>query len=360
MTSFRITPSTQPQSAEQRAAILADPGFGQHFSDHMAVIDWNINDGWHDPRIEAFAPLRLSPAASVFHYGQEIFEGLKAFRHVDGSIWSFRPEANAERMQRSAQRMALPELASDMFLESIRQLINIDANWVPTGGESALYLRPFTIATEAFLGVRAARKASYYLIASPSGSYFKDGIKPVSIWLSREYTRAARGGTGAAKCGGNYAASLLPQQQAQQNGCAQVLFLDAQYGRYIEELGGMNVFLVYRDGSVATPALTGSILEGVTRASVIALLHECGHEVNERQIELDEWLNGVRSGEITEVFACGTAASISPIGVLKSDSFSVGNLDATPGKVTLAVRTALTNIQYGRAEDAHGWMERLL
>jgi len=360
MTRFRITPSAQPLSADRRAAILADPGFGQYFSDHMAAIDWSLNEGWHDARIEPFAPLSLSPAAAVFHYGQEIFEGLKAFRRADGSIWSFRPEANAERMQRSARRLALPELPVEAFVESIRQLVAIDAHWVPSGGESSLYLRPFMIATEAFLGVRAAQRAGYYVIASPVGAYFKSGIKPVAIWLSRDYTRAGRGGTGAAKCGGNYAASLLPQQQAQQHGCGQVLFLDAERGRYVEELGGMNVFLVWRDGRIATPALSGTILEGVTRASVIALLQERGHAVDERPIAIDEWIDGVRSGEISEAFACGTAASISPIGVLKSEGFSVGNPDAEPGEVTLSIRTALTDIQYGRAADLHGWMLRLV
>jgi len=360
MTTFHITPSPQPLPAEQRAAILADPGFGQYFSDHMAAIDWSIAGGWHDARIAPFAPLSLSPAAAVFHYGQEIFEGLKAFRRADGSIWSFRPEANAERMQRSARRLALPELPTDMFVESIRQLVQIDADWVPAGDESSLYLRPFMIATEAFLGVRAAQRAGYYVIASPVGAYFKAGVKPVSIWLSRDYTRAGRGGTGAAKCGGNYAASLLPQQQAQRSGCSQVLFLDAAHGQYVEELGGMNVFLVWRDGRIATPALSGTILEGVTRASVIALLQERGYTVEERPIAIDEWIEGVRSGAISEAFACGTAASISPIGVLKGEGFSVGDPAAEPGDVTLSIRTALTDIQYGRTADHHGWMQRLL
>jgi len=356
---FRIIPSAQPLSAEQRALILADPGFGQHFSDHMASVEWTPESGWHDPQVRAFAPLRLSPAAAVFHYAQEIFEGLKAFRHADGSIWSFRPEANAARFQRSARRLALPELPVDLFVESLRQLVRVDADWVPAGGESSLYLRPFMIATEAFLGVRAAQRVAYHVIASPVGSYFKGGVKPVSIWLSREWTRAGRGGTGTAKCGGNYAASLLPQQQAQENGCAQVLFLDAEHGRYVEELGGMNVFLVHRDGRVDTPAL-GSILEGITRASVIELLRERGHTVNERPIDIDEWVEGVRSGEISEAFACGTGASISPIGVLKGHDFSVGDPAGAPGEVTMAVRRQLTDVQYGRAPDSHGWMTRLV
>jgi len=358
MIDFRITPSPTPLPAEKRAAILANPGFGVNFSDHMASIEWTLEAGWHNAQVRAFAPLSLSPAAAVLHYAQEIFEGLKAFRRSDGSVWSFRPEANAARMNRSAQRLAMPELPQELFLESLRQLVKLDADWVPDSGESSLYLRPFMIATEPFLGVRAAHSFSYCLIASPVGSYFKGGVKPVKIWLSRDYSRAGRGGTGAAKCGGNYAASLLPQQQAQDNGCDQVLFLDGEHGRYVEELGGMNVFLVRRDGRVETPAL-GSILEGITRASVIALLQERGHEVIERQIDIQEWIDGVRAGEITEAFACGTAASIAPIALLKGSDFSVGDADAAPGAVAMGIRKALTDIQYGRAEDTHGWMLQL-
>jgi len=359
-TEFSIFPSDHPLPAQEREAILANPGFGQYFTDHMVAIDWTEDAGWHNAQLRAYGPLSLSPASAVLHYGQEIFEGLKAFRHGDGSIWTFRAEANGERLQHSARRLALPELPVDLFMDSIRQLVRADAAWVPAGGESSLYLRPFMIANEDFLGVRAAKRVAYYVIASPAGAYFKGGIKPVSIWLSRDYSRAGRGGTGSAKCGGNYAASLLPQQQAYANGCAQVLFLDAETGRYIEELGGMNVFLVKRDGSVLTPELTGTILEGVTRRSVIQLLRDRGHEVNERRIEVAEWIEGVRSGEIVEVFACGTAASISPIGVLKGSDFSVGNAEGEPGEVTMAIRKALTDVQYGRAEDRHGWMTRLV
>ncbi len=356
---FRLFPSDHPVPDDARDAILASPGFGQHFSDHMAAIDWTVDAGWHDARVQAYGPLVLSPASAVLHYGQEIFEGLKAFRHADGSVWSFRPEANGARLQRSARRLALPELPVDLFVESIRQLVRADAAWVPSGGESSLYIRPFMIANEDFLGVRPAQRVAYYVIASPAGAYFKGGIKPVSIWLSRDYARAGRGGTGAAKCGGNYAASLLPQKQAYDNGCAQVLFLDAESGRHVEELGAMNLFLVGRDGRVATPELSGSILEGITRASVIQLLRDRGHEVVERRIDIAEWIDGVRSGEIAEVFACGTAASISPIGVLKGHDFSVGSADAEAGEVTMAIRRDLTDIQYGRAPDRHGWLTRL-
>lgn len=356
---FRIVPSDHPLAAEERAAQCANPGFGQYFTDHMAAIDWTAEAGWHDAQIRAFGPLTLSPASSVLHYAQEIFEGLKAFRHADGSVWTFRIEANAERFQRSAQRLALPELPTELFIESIRHLVRADADWVPSGGESSLYIRPFMIANEAFLGVRSARRVAYYVIASPAGAYFPQGVKPVTIWLSDEYARAGRGGTGAAKCGGNYAASLLPQQEAYQNGCAQVLFLDAESRKHIEELGGMNVFLVRKDGSVLTPELSGSILEGITRLSVIQLLRDRGHEVVERKVAVEEWIDGVNSGEIAEVFACGTAASISPIGMLKGRGFSAGDADKPAGEVTMALRKELTDIQYGRAPDRHGWLTRL-
>ncbi|MFT4196533.1 MAG: branched-chain amino acid aminotransferase [Pseudoxanthomonas sp.] len=356
---FQLQPSAQARTPEQRAQILANPGFGQYFTDHMAVVRWDADNGWHDAVVQAYGPIALDPAASVLHYAQEIFEGLKAFRHADGSVWSFRPQANAARLQRSARRLALPELPAETFVESLRALLKLDAAWVPEGGESSLYFRPFMIADEAFLGVRAARKASYYVIASPAGSYFKGGIKPLTIWVSQDYTRAGRGGTGAAKCGGNYAASLLPQQQAYANGCEQVLFLDGEHMRYVEELGGMNVFLVRRDGTLVTPELTGTILEGVTRLSILQLARDMGHQVEERRIPVQEWIDGLNSGEIVESFACGTAASVSPIGALKGEGFAAGDAAKPPGEVTMALRKALTDIQYGRAPDTHGWMTRL-
>ncbi|MCL6619204.1 MAG: branched-chain amino acid aminotransferase [Thermomonas hydrothermalis] len=357
---FRVIPSDHARSEAERDRILAgELGFGRYFTDHMVAIQWDAERGWHDAQVRAYGPLALDPAAAVLHYGQEIFEGIKAYRHADGSIWTFRPEANARRLQRSAARLAMPQLPEALFLESLRQLIAIDHGWVPSAPESSLYLRPFMIATEAFLGVRPARAAGYYVIASPAGAYFAKGLAPVSIWLSREYARAAKGGTGAAKCGGNYAASLLPQQEAYANGCSQVLFLDPVEGRYLEELGGMNVFLVYRDGRLVTPALSGSILEGVTRDSILQLARERGMPVEERRVAIDEWIEGVSSGAISEVFACGTAAVVTPIGQLKGKDLAVGDPEAPIGPVTLAIRQALTDIQYGRVADTHGWMVRL-
>jgi len=356
---FELTPSATARSLAERETILADPGFGKHFTDHMVVIDWTVEQGWHDARVIPYGPLMLDPASSVLHYGQEIFEGMKAYRHADGSIWTFRPEKNAERLQSSARRLALPELPVADFIESVKQMIAVDGAWVPDAPETSLYLRPFMIANESFLGVRAAHKVGYYVIASPAGAYFTDGVAPVSIWLSTEYSRAGRGGTGAAKCGGNYAASLLPQRQAYENGCAQVLFLDGETGTHIDELGGMNVFFVHGTDTLVTPRLTGTILEGVTRDSILQLARDRGMRVVERDVTVDEWRDGVASGEITEVFACGTAAVVTPIAQLKGEGFTIGDADAPAGEITMSLRQELTDIQYGRLPDRHGWLLRL-
>jgi branched-chain amino acid aminotransferase len=356
---YRVNRSDKARTTAERDAILASPGFGLHFTDHMVAITWDKAQGWHDAEVRAYGPLSLDPAASVLHYGQEIFEGIKAYRHADGSIWTFRPDANGKRLQRSAARLALPQLPVNEFVESLRQLVAIDGDWVPSAPETSLYFRPFMIATEAFLGVRAAQQAGYYVIASPAGAYFAKGVAPVSIWLSEDYARAGKGGTGAAKCGGNYAASLLPQQEAQAQGCSQVLFLDPVEGKYLEELGGMNVFLVYKDGRIVTPELSGSILEGITRESIIQIARDRGHTVEERKISIDEWKQGVASGDIVEVFACGTAAVITPIGQLKGKGFEVGDISAPAGEVTMGIRKELTDIQYGRLPDRHGWLVKL-
>jgi branched-chain amino acid aminotransferase len=358
-TSFRITPSSAPRSTAERDAILADPGFGKYFSDHMVSIDWTAEKGWFDAQVRPYGPLTLDPASSVLHYGQEIFEGLKAYRHADGSVWTFRPEQNAQRMQRSAHRLALPELPTDLFVESLKQLVTIDKAWVPATPDASMYIRPFMIANESFLGVRAAQRAAYYVIAGPAGPYFAKGVAPVSIWLSTDFARAAKGGTGAAKCGGNYAASLLPQKEAYENNCSQVLFLDPVHAKYLEELGGMNVFLVMKDGTLVTPELTGSILEGVTRESVIQLAKDRGHQVEERKISFDELREGIPSGRVAEVFACGTAAVMTPIAALKGRDFVIGDENAPAGKLTMSLRQELTDIQYGRLPDRHGWLTRL-
>ncbi len=356
---FSFTPNASPVSEQRRAEILAAPGFGKFFSDHMASITWSADQGWHDAGVIPYGPLLLDPASAVLHYAQEIFEGLKAYRHADGSVWAFRPEANGERLQRSARRLALPELPLADFLTSIEQLVRTDQAWIPSGEETSLYLRPFMYASEAFLGVRPSAEVRYLVIASPAGAYFAGGAKPVSIWLSTQYNRAAPGGTGAAKCGGNYAASLAPMLEAADHGCQQVCFLDAVEQKWVEELGGMNVYFVHRDGRLITPELSGSILEGVTRSSILQLGKELGLDVEERKIDIDEWRDGVASGEITEVFACGTAAVITPIRRLVWDGGSVGDAEAPAGAVTTRMRQALVDIQYGRTPDTHGWMRRL-
>ena len=356
--------STNRKSEQERAEILANPGFGDFFTDHTAVIDWSAdasgrNGEWHDARIEPYGPIAMDPAASVLHYGQEIFEGLKAYRHADGSVWTFRPHANAARLNKSAQRLALPQLDEEVFVDSLRKVVATDIEWVPSGDGEALYLRPFMIATEAFLGVRAAREVSFRVIASPAGNYFGGELKPVAIWVSQNYARAGRGGTGSAKCGGNYAASLVAQLEAEENGCKQVLFLDSFNDNAVEELGGMNVFFVTKDNKLITPALTGTILEGVTRSSVIQLAKDRGMVVEERKITLDEWREGIASGEIAEVFACGTAAVITPIGLLKNGDELIGDENDAAGEVTMSIREELLGIQLGTVEDRHGWLERL-
>lgn len=354
-----IEPTASPVAADRRTEIFASPGFGQFFTDHMFLAEWTPEAQWHNATVRAYGPLSLDPATSVLHYAQEIFEGMKAYRHADGSIWSFRPEANAARFQRSANRLALPEVPLDLFIDAVKALVTMDADWVPSGGEASLYVRPFMFASEVFLGVRAAKHVTFCVIASPAGAYFKGGVKPVTIWLSEEFSRAAPGGTGAAKCGGNYAAGLLAQSEAAANGCDQVVFLDAVEKAWVEELGGMNIFFVYSDGSIATPELTDSILEGVTRSSIIELAEGLGHKVDERKVGIDEWREGVASGDIAEVFACGTAAVVTPVGTLKWRGGEVSSSNDA-GPVTLQVRESLLDTQYGRIEDTHGWMYRLV
>ncbi|WP_372727992.1 branched-chain amino acid aminotransferase [Nocardioides sp.] len=353
------THAPQPVDDARLAEILASPGFGLHFTDHMFTVEWTPEDGWHGARITPYGPLTLDPATAVLHYAQETFEGMKAYRHADGSIWNFRPEENAARMVRSSQRLALPELPVEDFIEAVDALVRVDQRWVPDAeGEKSLYIRPFMIATEKFLGVRPARHVTFMVIASPAGAYFARGIKPITLWLTEEYTRAGRGGMGAAKTGGNYASSLVAQQEATDHGCDQVVFLDAQESTYVEELGGMNLYFVHDDGRIVTPE-TGTILEGITRSSILELAGKLGHTIEERKFSIDEWREGVSSGRITEVFACGTAAVVTPVGTLKwKDGEVAGSTE--PGPVTLQVRQALVDIQYGRAEDSFGWMHRIV
>jgi branched-chain amino acid aminotransferase len=359
---FEVQRNPSARTAEERAAILGAPGFGKYFTDHMVRIDYK-DGAWGEGRVVPYGPLELDPANMALHYGQTIFEGLKAYRQPDGSISTFRPDANAARFQRSARRLAMAELPQELFIESVRALVEADQDWVPIDPAESLYLRPFMIASEVGLGVRPSNSYTYLLIASPAGAYFQGGVKPVSVWLSTEYTRAAPGGTGEAKCGGNYAASLIAQAYAADQGCDQVVWLDALEHRWVEEMGGMNLYFVYGSGAsarVLTPALTGTLLPGVTRDSLLRVAGDLGYGTEEGKISTDDWHRGNVSGELTEVFACGTAAVITPVGFVKSshESWTVG--DGQPGPVTMQLREALLGLQTGRAADPHGWMHRLV
>ncbi|MBF0696811.1 branched-chain amino acid aminotransferase [Actinomyces bowdenii] len=353
---FPLTRNERAASTSLRAQALEDLQFGTTFTDHMAHARWTQDEGWGQRGIIAYQDLTLSPAAAVLHYGQEIFEGIKAYRHQDGSVWTFRPRYNAARLNASARRMALPEMEEEDIIASLVDLLRADHEWVPGGAGESLYLRPFAFASEPFLGVRPARQVDYYVIASPAGNYFPHGLEPLSIWVSREYHRAGPGGTGAAKTGGNYASSLLPQQEAYEAGCDQVCFLDAATEQNLEELGGMNIMVVDADGSVRTPRLTGSILEGSTRASIITLLRDEGRRVTEETISLQGLLEDIGSGRVSEVFACGTAAVVVPIGRLAGHGMEA---EIAGTEVTRRIHDLLTGIQYGRRADPHGWMYRL-
>src|SRR5215831_19106989 len=327
----------------ERERLLAAPGFGAVFTDHMVTMRWSAERGWHDARLEPYGPFTLDPATQVFHYAQEIFEGLKAYRQAGGLIAAFRPWANAARFNASARRMAMPELPEEAFVRAIELLVTQDRAWVPDTAEYSLYLRPS-------------------LIASPAAAYFPSGIKPVTVWLSEEYTRSAPGGTGAAKCGGNYAGSFAGQQQAVDNGCDQVVWLDAAERRWVEEMGGMNLFFVYGtgpDARIMTPALTGTLLPGVTRDSLLTLGRDLGYQAEEGTISADAWRDGCEAGELTEVFACGTAAVITPVGKVKGAAAEWVIGDGTPGPVTLRLREELMGIQYGERPDPHGWIHKI-
>jgi len=360
---FSVLPNSAPRSAEERAAILTAPGFGTYFTDHMVRIDY-ADGAWGEGQVIPYGPLTLDPATAALHYGQEIFEGIKAYRQADGSIATFRPDMNAARFARSARRLAMAELPEELFIESLRALVEADQAWVPEDPDESLYLRPMMIATDVGLGVNKPSSSYTYLcLASPAGAYFASGVKPVKVWLSTEYTRAAPGGTGAAKCAGNYAAAFVAQAQATAKGCDQVVWLDATEHRWVEEMGGMNMYFVYgsgRSARIVTPALTGTLLPGVTRDSLLTLAGDLGYSAEEGKISTDEWREGTQSGAITEVFACGTAAVITPIGAVDSEhgGWTVG--DGQPGPVSMQLREHLMALQTGRAPDKHNWMHRLV
>ena len=356
---FELHNTPRPMSAEQRAAAMQNLGFGRLFSEHMVTLRYRADRGWEGGRLEPYAPIALDPAASVLHYGQAIFEGFKAYRQQDGSIATFRPAANAERFNASARRLAMPELSVATFVEAADVLVRSERDWVPPGVGQSLYLRPLMIATEAALGVRPAREYLFLLFGSPSGDYFPQGIKPLSVWLCKDFVRAAPGGTGAAKCAGNYAASLVAQQRALDQGCQQVIWLDACERRYVEEMGGMNLFFVYqgaRGVRLVTPKLTGSLLPGITRDSILQLASGLGYDTAEGTLSVDDWERDLASGELTEVFACGTAAVITPVGAVKFEGGSWPIHGGTTGPIAMRLREKLLAIQHGLEPDPHGWM----
>ena len=357
---IQLTPS--PLAPEERAKRMQNPGFGKVHTEHMVVIPYRAPEGWGKGVLKPYGPISMDPATSVLHYGQSIFEGFKAYRHPDGSIKCFRPEANAQRFAASARRLAMPELPVECFLAATEALVRQDRDWVPTAVGESLYLRPFMIATEAALGVKPSSEYLFLLIASVAGAYFSKGVKPVTVWISDQYVRAAPGGTGAAKCGGNYAASLLAQSEAEAKGCDQVVWLDAVQRKYVEEMGGMNIAFVFREGGktiLATPKLTGTLLPGITRSSLLEVARSLGFEAEERTISVDDWQAALANGTMTEVFACGTAAVITPIGTIKSTRGEwIVNRGET-GPVTTQLRNALLDIQHGLAPDPHHWMHKI-
>ncbi len=358
-----VTTSSNPTPSARRAEVLADPGFAKFPTDHMVHATWTADAGWHGAELIPYGPLVFDPTANFLHYGQAIFEGLKAYRYADGSIKTFRPFRNATRFANSARRLAMAELPEELFVASIEALVRADNEWVPSDAEKSLYLRPFMLGTELGLGVRPSARYDYYLIAAPAGAYFPQGIKPVSVWLSDDYVRAAAGGTGEAKCAGNYAASLIAQAEAAQHGCDQVVWLDAVERRWVEEMGGMNLYFVYGSGDSArlvTPKLTGSLLPGITRDSLLTVAEDLGIRAEEGSISVEDWRDGCASGEITEVFACGTAAVITPVGTVKSRNLGSWEISGgATGEVTMRLRGALLDIQTGQVPDRHNWLHTI-
>jgi branched-chain amino acid aminotransferase len=356
---FALEPHPSPVSANDRAARLVDPGFGRVFTDHMAVLHYSEARGWHDGSITARTTLQMDPASAVLHYAQEIFEGLKAYRLDDGSLALFRPEANARRFRNSARRLAMPELPEELFIESCERLVATERDWMPGIEGGSLYLRPFMFASEAFLGVKPSAEYLYMVLASSVGAYWKGGARAVSLWVSHDYTRAAPGGTGEAKCGGNYATSLVAQQEAIRRGFDQVVFLDAAERRWIEELGGMNIFFVFDDGSIQTPPLTGTILPGITRHSILRLARDEGLTVREEPYAIDQWRADAASGRLVESFACGTAAVVTPIGRVAGPDYDFAIGSGATGQTTGRFLDRLTAIQRGRAADPHDWLRTI-
>ena len=345
-----VTKTTSPKAKPDVNGIP----FGTYFSDHMFLMNYDTEKGWHDPRIVPYGPFELEPSAMVFHYAQEIFEGMKAYRTEDGSIQLFRPTENIARMNNSADRLCIPRIPEDIFLEALKKLVAIDADWVPDAPYTSLYIRPFVIATDPHVGVHASHTYLFCIITSPVGSYYAEGVNPVKIMIEDEDVRAVRGGTGFAKCGGNYAASLRAGERAEQKGFSQVLWLDGVERKYIEEVGSMNIMFKI-SGKIITPALTGSVLPGITRKSCIELARSWGYEVEERRISIDELIEAAENGTLEEAWGTGTAAVVSPVGQIeyKGKDYTVTGFKI--GEVTQRLYDTLTGIQWGKIKDTRGW-----
>lgn len=350
-----MTIRIEPLTPEQRKPIPEKLVFGRNFTDRMFMQTYSVEKGWHNARITAYQSLTLDPATAVFHYSQEIFEGTKAYRRSDGKINLFRTWENVARFNRSAERMSMAQVDPEQHFEAIAKLVALDHQWVPKEDGAALYIRPVMIATETALGVHASHEYLHYIILAPVGPYFSTGFKPVSVFVSDEYVRAVRGGTGAAKTGGNYSASLYVSEKVKQQGYQQVLWLDAVERRYVEEVGAMNIAFVYEGDHIVTPSLTGSILPGITRDSLLKLAPDLGFTIAEARIEVDQMVHDIKSGRITEVFGMGTAAVVAPVGKLgyKGEDYIVNNYEAGP--VAQKLYKSLTDIQYGRVADPYDW-----
>ena len=351
MLDIKITKTTEPKKKPAPGEKL---GFGKIFTDHMFVMNYTEGKGWHDPRIEPFHNISLSPAAMVYHYGQEMFEGLKAYKNPDGNVYLFRPDMNAKRTNATNDRLVIPQLPIEDFVQAVSAVVDVDRDWIPTEPGTSLYIRPFIIATDEFLGVAPSKTYLFMVILSPSGAYYESGLAPVGIWIEDEYVRAVRGGIGFAKTGGNYAASLIAQQKAHDAGYSQVLWLDGVERKYIEEVGAMNIFFKI-DGKVVTPALSGSILPGITRDSTIQLCKEWGYEVQERKISAEELLEAQKNGTLEEVWGTGTAAVISPVGKLRYKDDVMTIADGQTGPLSMKLYETITGIQLGKLPDTKGW-----
>ena len=348
---------TRVQTGRKRPAD-SDLGFGQVFTDHMFVMDYSPEKGWHNPEIMPYTDFSISPAAMVFHYGQAIFEGLKAYKTADKTIQLFRARENFERMNRSASGMCIPKLDIDFVMDAMKQLIKIEEQWIPESLGTSLYIRPTIIATDPFLGVRASFTYKFYIILSSVGAYYAEGLNPVKIWVSKDHVRAVKGGVGEFKTAGYYAASLIASEEAKEDGYAQVLWLDAIERKYIEEVGAMNIFFLVND-EILTPNLTGSILPGITRYSVITLAKKWGMTISERKITIDEIFKAHDDGTLKEVFGSGTAAVISPVGEIRYGDKVISIGDGTPGETAMKFYNTLTDIQYGKIQDSENWIEKI-